>query len=88
MPGTMPRGSRLTGIVRYKKFAVDTSTLLLGLVFSAIGAGFFMYGRKQQRPVPLVCGLVLMVYPYFVSSNALLVAIGLALIATPYFWHT
>lgn len=67
---------------------MDTSSLLLGLVFSAIGAGFFMYGRKQQRPVPLVCGLVLMVYPYFISNNGLLIAIGVALIAIPYFVRT
>lgn len=67
---------------------MDTSSLLLGVIFSAIGAGFFMYGRKQSRPVPLACGLVLMVYPYFVSSNALLVIIGLVLMAVPYFWRT
>ena len=67
---------------------MDTSSLLLGLVFSAIGAGFFMYGRKQQRPVPLLCGLVLMVYPYFISNNGLLIAIGVALIAIPYFVRT
>ena len=35
--------------------------------------------------MPLICGIALMVYPYFVSSNALLVAIGVVLIAIPYF---
>ena len=67
---------------------MDTSSLLLGLIFSAIGAGFFMYGRKQTRPVPLLCGLALIVYPYFISNNALLVAIGVALMAIPYFVRT
>lgn len=67
---------------------MDTSSLLLGLVFSSIGAGFFLYGRKQKRPVPLLCGLVLMVYPYFISNNGLLVAIGVVLIAIPYFVRT
>jgi hypothetical protein len=67
---------------------VDTSSLLLSLVFSSVGAGFFLYGRKQRLPVPLMCGLALMVYPYFVSNNALLVAIGVALIAIPYFVRT
>lgn len=67
---------------------MNTSSLLLGIVFSAIGAGFFMYGRKQQRPVPLACGLALMVYPYFISNNAWLVAIGVVLIAIPYFVRT
>lgn len=67
---------------------MDTSSLLLGLVFSAIGAGFFLYGRKQTRPVPLLCGLALIVYPYFISNNALLVAIGVVLMAIPYFVRT
>ena len=47
--------------------------------------GFFIYGRKQMRAVPLVCGIVLMVYPYFVSSTLCLVAIGVVLCAIPYF---
>ena len=64
---------------------MDSSSLLLGLVFSSIGLGFFIYGRKQKVAMPLICGIALMVYPYFVSSNALLVAIGVALIAIPYF---
>jgi len=60
-------------------------TLLWGLFFGSIGLGFFMYGKKQRATVPLVCGLGLMVFPYFVSNTALLVAIGVALVAAPYF---
>ena len=64
---------------------MNTSTLLWGLLFSSIGIGFFFYGKKQRAVVPLVCGLVLMVYPYFVPNNILLVAIGIVLVALPYF---
>ena len=67
---------------------MDASSLLLDLVFSSIGLGFFIYGRKQKMPVPLLCGLALMVYPYFISNNALLIAIGVVLIAIPYFVRT
>lgn len=67
---------------------MDASSLLLGVVFSSIGLGFFIYGRKQKVPVPLLCGLALMVYPYFISNNALLIAIGVVLIAIPYFVRT
>jgi len=55
------------------------------LLFSSIGLGFFIYGRKQKAVVPLVCGLVLMIFPYFVSNTVLLVAIGIALMVLPYF---
>jgi hypothetical protein len=59
--------------------------LLWGLLFGSIGLGFFIYGKKQRAVVPLVCGLALMVFPYFVSNALLLVGIGLALAAIPYF---
>jgi len=64
---------------------MNQTTLLWGLLFGSIGLGFFIYGRKQQSVVPLVCGLLLMVFPYFVSNSILLVVIGVALVAVPYF---
>jgi hypothetical protein len=63
-----------------------SSTLLLwGLLFGSIGIGFFIYGKKQRRVVPLLCGLALMIFPYFVSGTILVVVIGIVLIAIPYF---
>jgi predicted membrane protein len=64
---------------------VDTSSLLWGLLFGSIGLGFLIYGRKQRAVVPLISGLALMVFPYFVSNIFLLVTIGIVLIAIPYF---
>ena len=61
------------------------SWLLWGVLFGSIGLGFFVYGRKQRRVVPLVCGLALMFFPYFVSNIVLLVIIGIVLMAVPYF---
>jgi hypothetical protein len=65
--------------------ALDTSSLLWGLLFGSIGLGFLIYGRKQRAVVPLLCGLALMIFPYFVSNVVLLVAIGVGLIVIPYF---
>jgi len=64
---------------------MNTSVLLWGLLFSSIGLGFFLYGRKQRAVVPLVCGLALMIYPYFVPNVIALVVIGAVLTAVPYF---
>jgi len=55
------------------------------LLFGSVGLGFFVYGKKQKAVVPLICGLALMVFPYFISNTILLVAVGIALIAIPYF---
>ena len=66
---------------------MDAGLLLWGLLFSSIGLGFFLYGKKQRSVVPLVCGLVLMIYPYFIPNVIALVAIGVVLIAVPYFFR-
>lgn len=62
----------------------NTSTLLLSLVFSAIGAGYFLYGKRQQQIVPLLSGLVLSIFPYFISNTLLMLLVGAALLAVPF----
>jgi hypothetical protein len=37
-----------------------------GMLFGSIGLGFLVYGRKQRVVVPLVYGMALMVFRYFV----------------------
>ncbi len=62
-----------------------TSTLLLGVLFGSIGLGFFIYGRKQKAVVPLISGIGLMVFPYFISNIYIMILTGIALIVLPYF---
>ena len=62
-----------------------TGVLLWGLLFGSIGLGYFIYGKKQRAVAPLVCGLGLMIFPYFVPNTMLLVGVGALLIAIPYF---
>jgi hypothetical protein len=61
--------------------------LLWGILFSSIGLGFFIYGKKQGSVCPLICGIGLMAYPYFVSNTIALVVIGVVLMAVPYFFR-
>lgn len=60
------------------------SALYWGVLWGAIGLGFFVYGRKQRAPVPWVCGLVLMVFPYFVSATWAQVVLGAVLCVAPF----
>ena len=64
---------------------MNSTQLLLGVIFSSIGLGYFLYGKKQKMTVPFVVGLVLMVFPYFIESNFLLSGIGILLSILPYF---
>ena len=61
------------------------TTLAIGILTGAIGVGYFMYGKRQTRFAPLLAGMALCVYPYFVDSVPWLVAIGLLLLAVPFF---
>lgn len=63
------------------------ATLLWGVLFGSIGFGFFLYGKRQAMAVPLLCGLALMVYPYFMPNAIVLVLMGLVLVAIPYFFR-
>ena len=61
------------------------SVMLWGLLFGSIGFGFFIYGRKQKKLAPVVCGVGLILSPYFLPDTIVLPATGFALMAVPYF---
>lgn len=64
---------------------MNTANLLWGLLFGSIGVGFLIYARRERAPVPLVAGLALSIYPFFINNTLWLVLIGVALTAAPYF---
>ena len=58
--------------------------LLASLVFSVIGMGVFMYGKKQALMKPMAIGVALMVFPYFISRIWLQWAVGVGLCVALY----
>ena len=63
---------------------MNTSLLMWGMIFGAIGFGFFIYGKKQKAIIPLISGIGLMVFPYFISNIFILVATGVVFVALPF----
>ncbi len=57
----------------------SVSNVLAGFVFGIIGFAALKYGRKQQLLKPMLVGVALMAYPYFVTNTILLWAVGAAL---------
>jgi hypothetical protein len=55
-----------------------------GLLFGAVGTGYLIYGKRQYSAAFAVTGVLLIVYPYFVSSALAVALIGAALIAAPF----
>ena len=56
-----------------------------GVLFSAIGFGFFLYGKNQKSVVPLISGIALCVVSYFIANVYVFVIVGVILVAIPYF---
>lgn len=62
----------------------SVGTLVASMLFGTIGVGYFMYGKRAERPVALVCGAVLAIFPWFVTNLAILIVIGVMLLAAPF----
>jgi hypothetical protein len=62
-----------------------TALLMWGMLFGAIGFGYFLYGKKQKAVVPLLTGIALSVVPYFIANVYVLVIVGVILVTIPYF---
>ena len=64
---------------------MNTSTLIWGVLFGSIGLGFLVYGKKQKAPIPLLSGMGLIVLPYIIANQIVLVIVSLILIFLPFF---
>jgi hypothetical protein len=66
---------------------MNSTTIMLGLLFGSIGVAFFIYGKKQQRLVPFVAGVGLCVFPYVVHNPWIVLGVGLLLTASPWLFR-
>jgi len=64
---------------------MDVTSLMLSVLFGCAGMGFWIYGKREQRLMPLLVGVVLMVFPYFMPNNWSLCLVGVGLCAVPFF---
>jgi hypothetical protein len=54
------------------------AALFGSILFGAIGLAAFIYGKKMVLWKPMVIGVVLMAYPYFISETWILYSVGIA----------
>lgn len=64
---------------------MDSWNILLSVLLGAIGLGYIVYGWKQMHGMALVSGILLCVFPCFVSSIWLILLIAALLMALPRF---
>ncbi len=54
--------------------------IIASLVFSGIGFIYFRYGKYKGNGTMMMCGVAMMLYPYFVSDTLYIVLVGAGLI--------
>jgi len=59
---------------------LDPGSMLLSMLISSVGFVAFVYGKRQERIPQLAAGIVLLVYPYFVSSLLLMALIAVVVL--------
>jgi hypothetical protein len=60
------------------------NSLLAGLIAGVFGMAYFVYGKRQTKLVPMVAGIVLCIYPYFIDSLLWLCVVGGLLLIAPF----
>jgi len=63
------------------------ANLFAALLFGLVGLLAFNYGRKNVCWGPMVLGLALMTFPYFVSQTWLVYLVGSGLCVALYYWR-
>ena len=57
--------------------------LFLSILFGAIGGVYLALARREHEVDFLICGVALIVYPYFFSSVILIVIVGVIIAVIP-----
>lgn len=60
------------------------ATLYFSILTSALGMAYIVYGRRQSKIVPIVAGVVLCFYTYFIDGWLWLCIVGAALALAPF----
>ena len=58
--------------------------MLWGVLFGSIGMGYFIYGKRQSKLVPLCIGIALCIFPYFMTGVTMLLIVGVVSEAKPW----
>jgi len=61
--------------------------LFAAILFGAIGMGAFVFGKKSAKMKPMIVGIALMGYPYFISQTWLLYLVGVLLTGSLFVWR-
>ncbi len=63
----------------------DANFLLASLFWGSVGLGYFIYGKKQGSWLPMVGGVLMMAFSYFIGSALLMSLLCGGIMAAVYY---
>jgi len=60
------------------------AALLIGILTGALGMAYIVYGKRQTKFAPLLSGIGLCAYSYFIDSWVWLCVVGLLFAVVPF----
>jgi hypothetical protein len=67
-------------------FKLDTSYLFVSMIWSAIGGGYWLYGKKQRSAPPLWGGVALIAISWLITSWIWMSLAAIAIMVGVYYW--
>jgi hypothetical protein len=62
----------------------SVNELFAGMIAGVFGTAYFVHGKRQTKFAPMICGVALCGYPYFIDSLVWLCVIGAVLLVVPF----
>ena len=62
----------------------DVNSLFVGLIAGVFGVAYFVYGKRTTKFTPMLAGITLCIYPYFIDSLLWLSVVGILLLIAPF----
>jgi hypothetical protein len=60
------------------------TNFVIGIITGALGVAYIVYGKRQTKFVPLIAGVLLCAYSYFIDSWVWLCVVGALPLAAPF----
>ena len=56
--------------------SLSPGSIFVSIVFSLVGFSAYLYGKRNAEPRPLIIGVILMIYSYFVPNPWMSFGVG------------
>jgi hypothetical protein len=67
-------------------FKLDTNYLFASMLWSAVGGGYWIYGKKQRTAPPLFGGIALIAASWLISSAFWMSLSCIGIMVAVYYW--